>query len=441
MKQTYSIFLSLLIAILAISGCRKDKSQDAQIQPGAANKTPVTITIVYAVGDQVSTDLMHERVENYMKNNPHVTIVEKLSNEGAYLDAIRTLDAVGELPDLIEMRDTPLFVRAGKLGELPADITRLFETTLPFDGKVYTVPISESYPTGIVYSKHIFTQLGIKAEDIKTYNDFFLVCEKIKSAGIAPIVVGGADIWHIGFWWGYFWQQEVAVKDPDWIAHRYEDKVHFTDPEVRVAMTGLTELFRKGYIEKGWASTGEGQCPSILVSGQAAMYYIGPFAFQQIMEADPGFEFGFFAIPDKNGKINVMGGPTPQGWAINAETQKDSAKAEVVYDFIRYFFSKDVYTEFLTKSNFISSLKEKYSYQTNEQFQEVLRIAATADNKQLNWNQKPGPNELPPNFRNFCYKLVSEWFLGVSAIDAGLRTMDQEWANATKDFNPVKNPQ
>jgi hypothetical protein len=84
---------------------------------------------------------MHERVAGSMRLNPHVTIVEKLSNEGSYLDAIRTLDAVGELPDLIE-RNTPQFVRAGKLGVLPDDnIANLFEITAPFDGKVYTAPI------------------------------------------------------------------------------------------------------------------------------------------------------------------------------------------------------------------------------------------------------------------------------------------------------------
>jgi raffinose/stachyose/melibiose transport system substrate-binding protein len=431
-------FFLLLGIVTLYTGCSKKSTEQ---KTAGESKPPVTITAVYAIGNQLTADLMHERIENYMKLNPHVTIVEKLSNEGSYLDAIRTLDAVGELPDLIEMRDTPLFVRAGKLGELPSNIMDMFENTVSFNGKVYTAPIDESYPNGIVYSKKIFNQLGINPSDIKTYNDFLGVCEKIKSAGIAPVVMGGADIWHIGFWWSYFWQREVGVKDHDWIAHRYEDKVHFTDPEIKAAMTGLNELFQKGYIEKGWASTGEGQCPSILVSGQAAMYFIGPFAFQQIVEADPAFEFGFFAIPDNNGKINVTGGPTHIGWAISSEAQKDPAKTEAIYNFIRYFFTKDVYTEYLAKANALSSLKEKYTYPASEQFQEVMRIAATADNKQLMWNQKPGINELPPNFRNFCYKLVSEWFLNVSTIDAGLRTMDREWENATKDFNPITNPQ
>ena len=437
MNRLRVFFTLLFLTLFVASGFCGGASQSSQ---STDRKAPMNITVVYATGNQLTADLLHERVMGFQRLNPHITMVEKLSNEGSYLDALRTLDAVGELPDLIEMRDTPLFVRAGKLGELPKDITDLFEITVPFNGKVYTAPMDESYPTGIIYSKKIFNQLGIRVQDIRTYNDFLNVCERIKNAGIAPIVVGGADIWHIGFWWGYFWQNEVAVKYPDWIARRYANQVHFTDPEVKAAMSGLNELFQKGYIEKGWTSTGEGQCPSVLVSGQAAMYYIGPFAFNQVVEADPKFEFGFFAIPDKNGKLNVMGGPTAAGWAINVEAQKNSEKASAIYDFIRYFFSKDVYTDFLKISNLLPSLKVKPTYQTTEQFQEILRIAGAADNKQLNWNQKIGENELPPNFRNFCYKLASEWFLNVSSIDDGLRAMDREWEIATRDFNPVRNP-
>jgi raffinose/stachyose/melibiose transport system substrate-binding protein len=439
MKHIRSVFVVLFLAGCAASVFAGGGGDSARAS-GVNGKSPLTITVTYATGNQLTADLMHARVEGFMKENPHISLVEKLSNEGSYLDAIRTLDAVGEFPDLIEMRDTPLFARAGKLGELPPDIRGMFQYTVPFNGKVYTAPIDESYPTGIVYSKKAFSRLGINPANIKTYNDFLDVCERLKAAGIAPIVVGGSDIWHIGFWWSYFWLNNVAAKDPDWIAGRYAGKVHYTDPEVKAAMTGLTELFRKGYIEKGWASTGEGQCPSILVSGQAAMYYIGPFAFQQISEADPQFEFGFFALPDDKGRYNVTGGPTAAGWAINAAAQKDPAKAEAIYDFIRYFFRKDNYTDYLKQGNFLSSLKEPVGYDTTEQFREVQRIAAAADSKRLNWNQGIGQNELPPNFRNYCYKLASEWFLNVSSIDEGLKAMDREWENAARDFNPVLNP-
>ena len=437
MKKIGSIIIVLLLVISMVAACG-----DGDAGKTGQSKDAVTITITYATGDELTAELIRARIVEFQALNEHVTIIEKLSNEGAYLDAIRTLDAVGEFPDIVEMRDTPLFVRAGKLGELPADITSMFESTIAFDGKIYTAPLTETYPAGIIYNKKIFNNLGIDVTSIKTYNDFLNVCQKILDSGTAPLVVGGADIWHIGFWWSFFWHNNVSVATPDWLAKRYVDEVSFTDANVKAAMEGLTDLFNRGYVERGWASTAESMAPSILVTEQAAMYYIGPFVFQQIEEADPNFEYGFFALPNAQGQINVLGGTTPAGWAINSETQaNDPAKTEAVYDFIRFFFEKDRYTDYVQQLRAVPSLKEPITYDASEQFQEVLRIAATADNRQLNWNQHIGPNELPPGFRNFCYSLTAEWFLGVSTIADGLVIIDEEWANLTREFNPVLRPE
>lgn len=459
MKRLFKQVASIAIVAALMAGCGAKPAETTEPAAEApAAETAVTeeaaapeateealpsveLTIVYATGDQKGAEMQHQRVVDFMAAHPGVVITEKLSNDGAYLDAIKTLDAVGELPDIIEMRDTPLFVRSGKLGELPAEITDKFNNTVDFDGKIYTAPMAENYPNGIIYSKKIFADLGIKAEDIKTYADFLAACEKIKASGIAPIVVGGSDIWHVGFWWSYFWLNNVAVDNPNWIADRYAGKVHFTDDNVKAAMNGMNDLFQSGYIEQGWASTAESQAPSILISGQAAMYYTGPFSFTQIQEADPTYEFGFFALPNDDGKYNVTGGVTAAGWAINAETQKDADKAKVVYAFINEFFEKETYTKWCQATSSIPSLKEEISYEAGEQLLAALEIAKTADSKQLNWNQGIGQNELPPNYRNFCYKLISEWFLDVSSVEDGLATMDAEWENVTKDFNPVLNPQ
>ncbi|MDR3191466.1 MAG: hypothetical protein LBT87_00190, partial [Treponema sp.] len=118
MKRIRSFFVVFFLVFCTASILARGAGDSARTS--GANG-PLTITITYATGNQLTADLMHARVEGFMRENPQVTLVEKLSNEGSYLDAIRTLDAVGEFPDLIEMRDTPLFARAGKLGELPAD--------------------------------------------------------------------------------------------------------------------------------------------------------------------------------------------------------------------------------------------------------------------------------------------------------------------------------
>ena len=51
------------------------------------------------------------------------------------LDWLKTKDAVGEFPDLVEMRDTEVFLKAGKIAELPADLRDLFATSAEVGGK------------------------------------------------------------------------------------------------------------------------------------------------------------------------------------------------------------------------------------------------------------------------------------------------------------------
>ena len=67
---------------------------------------------------------------------PDITVTIEPGNGGAYSEFLKTKDSVGEFPDVMEMRDTAVYVRAGKLEPLPDDIVNLFKTTTAFAGKV-----------------------------------------------------------------------------------------------------------------------------------------------------------------------------------------------------------------------------------------------------------------------------------------------------------------
>ena len=70
------------------------------------------------------------------------------------------------------------------------------------DGKTYGVP----FDTGEVvffYNKKLFEKAGVKAEDIKSWDDFLAAAKKIKAAGITPIIVGGGEKWPMHFYCSY----------------------------------------------------------------------------------------------------------------------------------------------------------------------------------------------------------------------------------------------
>ncbi|WP_373232320.1 ABC transporter substrate-binding protein [Cohnella sp.] len=419
-KQMFTL-LSLILAlsvILSACGGNNNKASEspAASSPAAsspaASETPapkeVEFTIGYAPGDPATRQAMVESIKAFTDANPNIKIKD-ISETGSasYLDWLKTKDAVGEYPDLVELRDVQVFVEAGRVAELPADLLDIFNTVPELDGKKYVAPILGNAPQGIIYSKKAYADAGV-TELPKTWDDFIAIQEKLKATNISPIVVGGKDIWHMGFWLNKFLIDQVYVNDPKWNSKRTAKQVSFTDANVVQAMTDYKDLFSK-YVDKGWLSTADNQTASILVSGKAAQLFSGPWMFGQIAEADPSFEFGFYAIPDRSGNVIVNGLPQLAGWSLSAEASKDADKVEAMKSFIRFFYSTETYTKWLKTANALPATKEAITYEASEQFTQVLAYVNDANvKKSLMINNWWGEDAIPPQFRNWYYKLMQE---------------------------------
>ncbi|MNB71807.1 Multiple sugar-binding protein precursor [compost metagenome] len=431
---------TLLLAATVLSACggnntANNASGGASSAPAgsaAADAKKVSFTIGYASGDPATKQAIADTVKAFMEANPNVTIKDlSETSSSAYLDWLKTKDAVGEFPDLVEMRDTEVFTKAGKIVELPSDLLDLFDNPPQVNGKVWNAPLQVNVPEGIIYSKKAYADAGI-TELPKTYDDFLQIQEKLKASGITPIVVGGKDIFHMGFWVNKFLIDDVYSKDPDWNSKRTAKQASFTDPNVVQAITDYKELFTK-YVDKGWLSTADNQTVSILISGKAAQLYSGTWMFSQIKEADPNFEYGFYAIPDREGKVNVVGLSSPAGWSLSTDAAKDPDKTEAIKDFIRFFFQKENYSKYLSSINGIPSTKDKVTYEAGEQMQVALDLVADPNvTKSLMINQWWGDNQIPPQFRNWFYKLLQDLVVKNADVSEYMKNADEEYDNEVK---------
>ncbi|MBY0009946.1 ABC transporter substrate-binding protein [Paenibacillus typhae] len=438
-KSVTALSATLLAATAILSACGSNNNASNTANNGnntAATNAPAATTdakkevqfsIGYASGDPATKEAIAEAVKAFMEANPNVKIKDiSETSSAAYLDWLKTKDAVGEFPDLVEIRDTQVFADAGKIVELPADLAELFDNPPQVDGKVWNAPMSVNVPQGIIYSKKAYADAGI-TELPKTYDEFLAIQEKLKASGITPLVVGGKDIFHMGFWVNKFLIDDVYSKDPDWNSKRTAKTVSFTDANVVQAMTDFKDLFTN-YVDKGWLSTGDNQTASILVAGKAAQLYSGTWMFTQIQEADPSFEFGFYAIPDREGKVNVIGLPSPAGWSLSAEAAKDADKTEAIKDFIRFFFAPEQYAKYLASINAIPSTKEKVTYETGEQMQVALDLIADPNvTKSLAINNWWGDNLIPPQFRNWFYKLLQDLVVKDENVSDYMKQADTEY--------------
>lgn len=448
MKKALSAAMAAGMTAVMLAGCGSSASSAAESTAPAESTSaasteaaaesvvsaPTALSFVFADGDDNFKTEMNKIVDNFNAANPDITITIEPGDGGSYSEFLKTKDSVGEFPDMMEMRDTAMYVRAGKVAPLSDDIKALFTSTVEFDGVTYTAPMSGANTMGIMYNKKYFADNGLEIP--KTWDEFIALCQTIKDKGdMSPLVVGGNDVWHIGFLYDLCYANDVLESDPDFIEECYKGEKDFSDPNYQKAVTDLAEVL--SFAQDGWASTPDAQITTFFVNDMSAMMFSGTHMFGQINEAAPDFDYGWFAVPDRDGKINLLGGGTAGGWALSAEAAKDPDKQAAFDAFCKYFFSSDVYGEYCEQMAAIPTTVETPKMNSSEQFQAVLDALSAADYTHLMWNQEVGNRELPPDFRNFTYKTCIEVAQGSRDVASASAELQKTWNVALQSFNPT----
>lgn len=446
MKKALSLLLALCMMAVLLAGCGGGASS-APTAPGSTPDAgaagapagddivsePTQMTFIFADGDDTFKTMVNRAVDDFNAAHPNVTITIEPGDGGSYSEFLITKENVGEFPDMMEMRDTAQYVRAGKIAPLSDEVKALFSATVEFDGVTYTAPYAGGNTMGIMYNKQYFADNNLSIPT--TFDEFIALCKTIQEKGdMAPLVVGGSDVWHIGFLYDVAYANNVLASDPDFIEHCYDGSKNFSDPAMQATLSELAELL--SYAQEGWASTPDAQITTFFVNDMAAMMYSGTHMFTQIADTAPDFEFGWFAIPGHDGKINLFGGGTAAGWALSAEAAKDPNKQIVFDEFCKYFFG-DFYKSYCEAMSAIPTTAQMPSLDVGEQMQSVLDALENADSLHLMWNNEIGSKELPPDFRNFMYKTCIEVAQGTRDVASASDELQKTWDVALQSFNPT----
>lgn len=395
---------------------------------------PTELTFIFADGDEGAKSSMNEIVNRFNESHADIKVTIEPGIGGSYDEFLKTKQSVGEFPDVVEMRTPAEYYRAGMLEPLSDDLVALFQSTVEFGGKTYTAPLSGENTNGIIYNKKYFDENGFT--EPTTYDEFIELCQVIKDKGdMAPLVIGGQDIFHIGFWFYKAYNDQVLSQDPDFIEHCYDGSKDFSDPAFKAVLEELKTIFSYG--QDGWVSTPDAQITTFLVSDMAAMMYSGTHMFSTIADADPNFEIGWFAVPSPDGKTRLVGGGGATGLAISAESAKDPNKKAAAEEFIRFFFAPENYVIYCDTLNFSPTTVAGIDSNAAPILKEVNEAVANADEIGPMWNVRVGNSELPPDFRNFTYKTAVEVIQGQRDIDSACDEINKTWQVAIQSFNPV----
>ena len=317
----------------------------------ALAETNVTILHVNEVA--AAKTLWDKIAADYNASHPGVNVQFKYLENEAFKAKLPTMLQSDDRPDLFYSWAGGVMqaqAKAGLLKDITADVADVAPTmsqtavnAFKADGKLVGLPF-ELGEVAFYYNKKLFAQAGVKAEDVKTWDDFLGAVKKLKAAGITPIVVGAGEKWPMAFFYDYLVIRvggESAVPDAKANKNGGFKNATFVEAGKRLHELGALDPFQPGYLQ-----TSHAQSAGVFGDGKAAMDLMGQWLLgmqapnsasgKGLPEDDIGI-LSFPTVPDGKGKAtDTMGG-------INGFLVTKSAPAEAV-DFLK-FFSQKKYAE------------------------------------------------------------------------------------------------
>jgi len=394
MKRTARSRLLLITAgvaasAIALSGC------SGSTDDGSAAGDKTTIRFLYATGDDTWNTVVDSLVTAFNEQSDTTEVkLDPLPAGSDYATALKTVDATGNWPAVVDMRDTLTYVNAGKLAGIPAEVTDLLEPdafAAAEDGNVYTVPYSAlngELGINIIYNKDYFEEHDLEVPE--TYDDFIDLLKAIKDNGDVPLATAAAEVWPSDQLWKPLAAPVFAEYSDDggfWNAAAAGDA---SVADLKKPLEELKSIVDQ-YVLPGWQSTADAQTTTLLVNDQAVMATssAGLGRLMDINKVDPDFNAGLFIIPDEDGKINVLKnsvvGDTAGGLAISAQAAEDEDEYASAVEFLKYFYSVDA-ANLMEESGWISpNILKSDEVTRNDSIPGAQDFFALLENPDLVW--------------------------------------------------------
>ena len=312
------------------------------------------ITILHVNNNVAATTLWDKIAADYEKEHPGIKVQFKyLENEAFKAKLPTMLQSDDSRPSafyswgggVMQAQDKAGFLKDISAGVAATEknLASTADEAFKVDGKTVGVPY-EVGEVAFFYNKKLFEKAGVKAEDIKTWDDFLGAVKKLKAAGITPIVVGGGEKWPMHFYYSYLVMRlggEHALADAKAGKDGGFKNATFVEAGERLRELAALEPFQPGYLQ-----TSHAQSAGIFGDGKAAMDLMGQWVLgmqgpsstsgKGLAPEDIGI-FSFPILPGGKGKAtDILGG-------INGFLVTKTAPKETV-DFLN-FFSQEGYAK------------------------------------------------------------------------------------------------
>jgi raffinose/stachyose/melibiose transport system substrate-binding protein len=266
-----------------------------------------TVTLKFLVDNsQATMDTAKALADAFMQANPTIKIETETRPGGSEGDnIIKTRLSTGDMADVFWYNSGSL-LQALNPGQTLVDLTndpvlqhvqKDFLPVVSQAGKVYGVPSGTAMGGGILYNRKVYDQLGLKPPT--TWAEFMANNDKIKAAGITPVISTFKDTWTSQlFVLGDYYNVQAAA--PSFAQDYTANKAKFAaTPAALAGFEHLAEVHAKGHLNEGFGSATADQGMNLLVEGKGAHYPMLSAQLPPLVATMPqaATDVGFFGIP------------------------------------------------------------------------------------------------------------------------------------------------
>ncbi len=331
-RHAQALFILAIAVLLAFS------LASCKVKPKEVTLTSYAVPNDWKEGGQ-------ELYAAFMKKYPNIKI-EDIPYTTDSLTFLRTRGAVNDLPDVHEINNDEaglLFAKEGKLMDLKAlsAAKHVYPTLL----KEYTISsgLVFGFPQGsstafIYYNKDLFKELGLNVPT--NFDDFIIVCEKIKAKGITPIGLAGQDPWNTEFPFDWIYANQVAVALG---VGEYQRKIQ--DGSFNLDNPEGIEVFKKiktlsGFFQKGVTNDSETSTQDLFAKKKVAMTLAG--SWNAALAERAGFAGAIFPpFGRRDAQQWVVNSPESAIGASNTHMTPEYVDAKT--KFLDFWFSPEGY--------------------------------------------------------------------------------------------------
>ncbi len=324
----------------AVAGC--SSSTPSSGSSGSSSSGPVTISLMAGGNDPAATKFATDLAAAFHKANPTITVKVDTRPGGTDGDnLVKTRLATGSMDDVFLYNTGSLFQALHPDQTLQPltgqpwakDLTKDFKATVSTSKGLYGAPNGSTFDGGVMYNKKVYAKLGLSVPT--TWAQFISNSQKIKAAGIIPVLASYGDTWTSQlFVLADF--ANVSAQVPDWATKYTADQEKYVNPPALAGFTHTEQVFDLGLMNKDYASLTNVNALKELASGQAAQYPMITVVISNVLQSNPSQvnDIGYFAMPPDSGTPHATVWEAGGAYIPKSTTGAKLAAAEKLVAFI-----------------------------------------------------------------------------------------------------------